>query len=111
MQSERLELDGHGLMNPHRRPQPRGQLRRLADYGGRLEDLIKEGIAQGVFRPVDPQIVTNAILGMVNWSHRWIHGADPAKVSREFVGLLEHGLLRDSNTGQVERQAATQRSR
>jgi hypothetical protein len=32
-------------------------------------------------------------------------------VSREFVGLLEHGLLRDSNTDQVEQRAATQRSR
>jgi AcrR family transcriptional regulator len=92
-------------------PRRRAIAKRLTDYSRRLEDLIKEGIAQGVFRPVDPQIVTNAILGMVNWSHRWIHGTDPAKVSREFVGLLEHGLLRDSNTGQVEQRAATQRSR
>jgi TetR/AcrR family transcriptional regulator, cholesterol catabolism regulator len=82
-------------------PRRRAIAKRLTDYGRHLEDLIKEGIAYGVFRPVDPRIVTNAILGMVNWSHRWIHGTDPARVSREFVALLEHGLLRDSNDGQA----------
>ena len=33
--------------------------------------LIREGIATGEFRPVDPQIAAFGIIGMANWTSRW----------------------------------------
>jgi hypothetical protein len=36
-----------------------------------VEDIIRDGIEAGEFRPVDPNIVALAILGQCNWSYQW----------------------------------------
>jgi len=66
----------------------------LREFGNHFEGLLSEGIKSGVFRPVDVRVVSNAILGMLNWSNRWIHNEDPEKVVDEIVNLIEGGLLK-----------------
>jgi hypothetical protein len=50
--------------------------RRLRDLGRRCssapEVIIKSGIQSGEFRStLDPRLASYAILGAVNWTHRW----------------------------------------
>jgi AcrR family transcriptional regulator len=66
----------------------------LKQFGQRFQSLLDEGIEEGVFRPLDTRLVSNAILGMLNWSHRWIQPEDPAKVADTLVEFMERGLLR-----------------
>jgi AcrR family transcriptional regulator len=40
-------------------------------YERELRELVAEGIAAGEFRPMDPKVVTFAILGAINWIARW----------------------------------------
>jgi TetR/AcrR family transcriptional regulator, cholesterol catabolism regulator len=36
-----------------------------------VETLIQEGVAQGIFRPVNVRLKTMALFGMTNWSYQW----------------------------------------
>jgi AcrR family transcriptional regulator len=51
------------------------QQARILAYRRRYEelfkDILREGIAAGDFRPVDVGVVTNALLGMLNWIYQW----------------------------------------
>lgn len=64
-------------------------------YENRLREVIREGVARGEFRPVDPKIAAFAILGAVNWIARWY---DPAgslaapELGARFVDHLVGGL-------------------
>ncbi len=66
-------------------------------YSQIIEDIIKDGIAKGIFRPVDPRLQANAILGMCNWVYKWYrpNGAiyTPDQVAGHFIALLEGGYL------------------
>jgi AcrR family transcriptional regulator len=74
---------------------------RLREYGDRFEQLLADGVAAGALRPLDVRIAAKAILGMLNWSHRWIHTEDPDEVSRTIVDLLDHGLIATQSSDQV----------
>ena len=65
-------------------------------YEARIRKLVRQGIAEGVFRPADPKLVTLAILGAVNWTVKWYRprGAKSVRtVGREFAAHLVRGLL------------------
>jgi TetR/AcrR family transcriptional regulator, cholesterol catabolism regulator len=66
-------------------------------YSQVLEDIIKDGIGRGVFRPVDPRLQSNAILGMCNWVYKWYRpnsaAYSPDQVADHFISLLESGYL------------------
>jgi TetR/AcrR family transcriptional regulator, cholesterol catabolism regulator len=66
-------------------------------YSKIIEDIIKEGIARGVFRPMDPRLQSNAILGMCNWVYKWYRPNSatysPDQVADHFIALLEAGYL------------------
>lgn len=59
--------------------------------------VIHQGVDDGSFRDVgDVAVATSAILGMVNWSHRWFEpgkGAPAAQVGAIMSGLALHGIL------------------
>jgi AcrR family transcriptional regulator len=58
--------------------------------------LIREGIASGVFRKVDPKVATFSILGGINWMPKWYrpNGAWPAEeAASRFADFYVQSLL------------------
>ena len=71
------------------------QARRDA-YERAFREVIEEGVAAGLFRPVDVKVAAMAILGAVNWTVKWFRpqGAkSAAAIGRESAELLVRGLL------------------
>lgn len=65
-------------------------------YERSVRDVIADGIARKVFRPVDPKLATFAILGAINWLARWYRaggGASADEVGEAFADLYLAGLL------------------
>ncbi|MBW2050529.1 MAG: TetR family transcriptional regulator [Deltaproteobacteria bacterium] len=62
-----------------------------------VEEIIEEGISQGLFRKTDPKLQAFAIIGMCNWVYKWYKpGEDaftPDQIADHFVSLLESGYL------------------
>ena len=85
-------LEVEALSEKYRRPI---QERRDA-YERSLRALIEDGIAAGVFRPVDAKVTALAILGAVNWTVKWFRPGGPKSardIGRETAELLVRGLL------------------
>lgn len=66
------------------------------DYRRRFEDIIREGIAAGEFKPVDPHVAALLVLGACNWLPQWY--SPSGKMSTEeitalFTEVLFKGLL------------------
>src|SRR5438270_885841 len=90
-----------------RRPEPRDprdhrdkvleRKREILDAASRVfRGLLEEGIAAGVFRPVDPKVSALAILGAVNWTVKWFRpdgGKTAREIGREQAELLVRGVL------------------
>ena len=66
-------------------------------YNKIVEDIIKEGISQGIFKNVDAKLQAFAITGMCNWVYKWYKPGDsyftPDQIADHFVSLLETGYL------------------
>ena len=72
---------------------------RRDEYERAFREIIEEGIAAGVFRPVDAKVNALAILGAVNWTVKWFRpdGRKSAReIGRECAELLVRGLLAGS---------------
>ena len=88
-------LEGAALGEPWRR---RVQDRR-DEYERAFREIIEEGMAAGVFRPVDPKVTALAILGAVNWTVKWFRpdgGRTAGEIGRECAELLVRGLLEEA---------------
>jgi AcrR family transcriptional regulator len=62
-----------------------------------FEDVLKEGVRRGEFRPdLDPRLVVLGILGMANAVASWYRNEDVAieRISAEFVRLAVQGILK-----------------
>ena len=84
-------LEIAGLKGPHREEVEA----RYIDMFKRLRDYLREGIALGCFRPVDPTSTVLAILGSLDWTFSWLHAIPADQVTQsaeEAVDLLKHGL-------------------
>ena len=71
-------------------------MERRDEYERAFRDLLEEGIAAGVFRPVDPKVSALAILGAVNWTVKWFRpdgGKSAREIGREQAELLVRGVL------------------
>jgi AcrR family transcriptional regulator len=73
-------------------------------YDKGVERIVEEGIRGGVFRELSPRLVVFAVLGMVNWVHKWYNprgrwGAE--EISAAFLSLIEGGLLRRERRGRA----------
>jgi AcrR family transcriptional regulator len=72
----------------------RGEKRK---YTKVVMEIIEEGIAQGVFKPVDSRLQAYAILGMCNWIYKWYRPdkevVAPEQIAEQFIALLESGYL------------------
>lgn len=68
---------------------------RVRRYQSLIKDVYREGVEAGAFRPMDPTLAVNAVLGMVNWLYRWYdpkgdQSAD--EVAAALVEIAERGI-------------------
>jgi TetR/AcrR family transcriptional regulator, cholesterol catabolism regulator len=72
-------------------------------YSQIIEDIIREGITKSIFRPADPRLQANAILGMCNWVYKWYRpnkaSYSPDQIADHFISLLEGGYLAEKLSG------------
>ena len=64
-------------------------------YEGGVRALIRQSIAEGAFRPVDPKTAAFAIFGAINWIARWYRpdgSLTAAELGRQFADHLTGGL-------------------
>jgi len=80
---------------------PPEEYRRFAEqlvrYQSLIEGVYREGVESGVFRPIDPALAVNGVLGMVNWLYRWYdpNGAwSPEEISAVLVEIAEGGICK-----------------
>jgi AcrR family transcriptional regulator len=69
------------------------------EYERRWQQILREGVAKGEFRPdLDIQVTSYGLLGMLNWSYKWY---DPQgrlsvrEVAEEFTSLALAGIAAD----------------
>lgn len=73
-------------------------------YDKGVERIVEEGVRGGVFREMSPRLVVFAVLGMVNWVHKWYNPRGPwgaEEISAAFLSLIEGGLLRHQRRGRA----------
>ena len=62
-----------------------------------VEEIIAEGISQGMFKKTDPNLQAYAILGMCNWIYKWYKpektNYTPDQIADHFISLLQIGYL------------------
>ncbi len=93
------------LLLEHRSLEPSLRERHIARRD-RFEQLwrtiVREGVDNGEFRPMDPAVVTFALLGVQNWLITWfqeggrLSGPDLAE---QFAEIFLHGLSANSSSG------------
>lgn len=80
-------------------PAFRGRLtRRVQKLNERIENLVKQGIADGVLRAdLDPRVATQALIGMIQWVPQWFRpsrkDATPEEIGRMFATIFFDGML------------------
>jgi AcrR family transcriptional regulator len=65
-------------------------------FEGLFRQIIQEGIDAGVFRPVDANLITFALMGMHNWLILWYREdgrLSPQEIAAVFADLVLNGLL------------------
>jgi AcrR family transcriptional regulator len=76
-------------------------------FGDAFTKVIEQGIKRGVFRSdLSPRVASNALLGMVNWTHRWYRpdGALTAdELGDQFVRLMCRGHIARGDAAEVSR--------
>lgn len=77
--------------------------KKMLRYGKRYEraltKIIADGVTDGEFRDVgSPKMLAFAIMGMINWTHRWFQPSgqySPAEIAAIFSELAVNGLASD----------------
>lgn len=68
-------------------------------YTKAIEQVLKQGMLEGVYRRASPQLLVAAILGMVNWTYKWYKpgriGQGCEEITDEFIAFMEKGILAD----------------
>ena len=65
-------------------------------YERSVRDVIADGIARKIFRPVDAKLATFAVLGSINWLARWYKaggGSSAEEIGEAFSDVFLAGLL------------------
>lgn len=66
-------------------------------YTERIEAILSEGMTQGLFMETDPKLRAYAVLGMLNWIHKWYRPDQSSytsgQIADHFIALLERGYL------------------
>jgi AcrR family transcriptional regulator len=62
----------------------------------RLRQYLRDGVADGSFRTLEPTATTRALLGSIDWAFSWLHKIPPGQVGTtagKAVDILVHGLF------------------
>ena len=81
-------------------PWARRMLEQTRAFEQAMITLIDDGIRNGFFRSdLDTEIVSAALWGMINWTHRWYRPEkhDPEAVAKTFAALVLGGLGLDTS--------------
>jgi AcrR family transcriptional regulator len=89
-----LFLDLEALTPAHRR----AVVARRDRFDRGLRQILANGVASGQFAPIDPKLLSFAILGAVNWIPRWFSPEGPAS-SREVADRFADYLIGGLQTG------------
>ncbi|MFT4520257.1 MAG: AcrR family transcriptional regulator [Halioglobus sp.] len=84
-------LEIAALKGPHREDVER----RYIELFKRIREYIRQGIAEGAIREVDPTSTTLALLGSVDWTFSWLHTIEPDQVratGKEALSMLANGI-------------------
>ena len=76
-----------------------GHVARRDRFEALWRQIVREGIDQGRFKPMDAAVVTFALLGVQNWLITWYREGGrfrPAKLADQFAELFLAGLERNS---------------
>jgi AcrR family transcriptional regulator len=60
-----------------------------------IEEILSEGIEEGVFRPVPVKVATLGLLGMTNWGYQWFRSNGPLSadaIADVFTDMVIEGL-------------------
>jgi len=70
-------------------------------YTNIIENILNDGVKQGVFRKNNNRLTSFGIIGMCNWVHKWYKEGKtqytPEKIADHFVNLLEAGYMNREN--------------
>jgi TetR/AcrR family transcriptional regulator, cholesterol catabolism regulator len=64
-------------------------------YQWLIRDAVTEGIGDGTFRGVDPEVATMAVFGMCNWAYQWWRpgsGVDSALTAQKLWDIVVRGI-------------------
>lgn len=77
------------------------QANELVELGRRYQDalvaIIEEGVASGAFDAENPRLAAFAIIGMLNWTHRWYKPTGPYstdEITKAFATIALNGLTK-----------------
>lgn len=97
-----LETDVFGLtvvfestkmMNRDMRPEA---MEFMHGYETLVDSIIRKGVEDGSFAPVDVEIARRTIIGMLSWMAKWFEPGGPVSalsIADEFWHILTHGLI------------------
>jgi len=72
-------------------------------YTDIIENVLKDGVKQGLFRKIDTRLMSYGIIGMCNWILKWYKSGvtkyKPEEIADHFVNFLEKGYI---NTGKTD---------
>jgi len=71
--------------------------RRRREYEGRVEEVVRDGVARGDFRDVDPWLTSMAWLGMHNYTYLWLRPGrrlTARDVAAPFAEIFAEGIRR-----------------
>lgn len=83
-------------------------------YENTIHTIVRDGVASGVFRTLNPQIMVRAIISSVYWMARWYQpgGKQTAtEIAHEYAEIFLHGIVRVASTGDSEILAALKQTK
>lgn len=82
-------------------------------YEGMVEDILRGGIEEGEFRPVDIRMTSLAMFGTCNWAYHWYQRGGPLgtrEIAYTFWDIFSRGLTAESPALSSERPPRSDRS-
>ena len=71
-----------------------------------LQNIIQDGIDEGIIQSKDVKVASYAILGMCNWIYHWYHPGGrltPHEIANACIHLLENGYLKNPPLSSAEK--------
>jgi AcrR family transcriptional regulator len=80
-------------------------------YSALVTDIVRRGVEQGSFAPVDPALTALQLFGMCNWSWTWFEPAgrwSAGQIADAYCHTLIGGISRDSAAAQLNGEVLAQ---